>query len=405
MKWHKTTFPGVRYRKHRTRKHGVAFDRYFTIRYFHEGKLREEGLGWASDGWSAQKAALELAGLKRAQKRGEGAVTLAEKREAAKNEREIRATEGLTFAEIFNERYFPQTKADKDPQTYNRERSLFKKWLSPTLGKLTLIEIAPIHLEKIKSRMKRADLSPRSVQYALAVTRQVFNFAYRNNLFTGDNPVKKVKMPKVDNKRLRFLTREEADSLLKKLQQESPETWEMALLSLHSGLRASEIFRLTWIDIDTSRGQMIVKDSKNTKTRIAYMTTEVKKMFLGKIPGKANDLIYPGPGGNQRREVSRAFERIVKELGLNDGITDRRDKVVFHTLRHTYASWLVQQGEDLYVVKERLGHSTLQMTERYAHLALDSGQKTIERLENFLKQPEDKENAKRKYQDQGNATS
>ena len=396
MRWHKTTFPGVRHRKHPTRKHGVAFDRYFVIRYQHDGKRTEEGLGWASEGWSAQKASIELAQLKKAQKTGEGAVSLAEKREEAKKQRRARARQEKTFEEVFTKHYFPQAEADKDPQTYNRERSLFKKWLSPTLGNLSLLDIAPIHLEKIKSDMKKADKSPRSIQYAFAVTRQVFNWAYRNGLFAGENPVGKVAIPKIDNKRLRFLTREEADSLLKKLQTESLETWEMALLSLHSGLRASEIFRLTWIDIDISRGQMTAKDSKNTKTRVAYMTKEVKKMFLNKTPGKANDLIYPGPGpsGKQRREVSRVFERIVKQLGLNDGVTDRRDKAVFHTLRHTYASWLVQQGEDLYVLRDRLGHSTLAMTERYAHLAPDSGQGTVEKLENFLKQPEGTENAK-----------
>ena len=396
MKWHKTKHPGVRYRKHKNRKHGVKFDQYFAIRYQHDGKRHEEGLGWASESWSAEKAAIQLAELKKASTTGEGATTLAEKREHAKNRKQARATEGRTFDEIFTKLYFPQAKSDKDPQSYNREKSLFKNWLSPVIGNFPLKAIAPIHLEKIKKNMRDAELSVRTVHYALAVTRQVFNWSHRNGFFAGDNPVSKVKKPKVDNKRLRFLTRKEADILMKTLKIESPETWETALLSLHCGLRPSEIFGLTWIDIDTGKGQIIAKDTKNTKTRVAYMTTEVREMFLRKTPGKANELIYPGPGGNVRREVSRAFERVVKELGLNDGVTDRRDKVVFYTLRHTYASWLVQQGEDLYVVKERLGHSSLQMTERYAHLAPDSGRKTVEKLENFLKESQGAEDAKEK---------
>lgn len=56
-------------------------------------------------------------------------------------------------------------------------------------------------------------------------------------------------------------------------------------------------------------------------------------------------------------------------LGLNDGITDRRQKVVAHTLRHTFASWHVMAGTDIYTLKELLGHSVIQMTERYSHLA------------------------------------
>lgn len=53
-------------------------------------------------------------------------------------------------------------------------------------------------------------------------------------------------------------------------------------------------------------------------------------------------------------------------------ITDARQRVVFHTLRHTYASWLVQKGVPLYTVAELMGHSTIDMTRRYSHLAPDS---------------------------------
>jgi site-specific recombinase XerD len=62
----------------------------------------------------------------------------------------------------------------------------------------------------------------------------------------------------------------------------------------------------------------------------------------------------------------------VKELKLNKGVTDRRDKASFHTCRHTFASWHAQNGTDLYVLKKLLGHSTIQLTERYSHLRVDS---------------------------------
>ena len=57
------------------------------------------------------------------------------------------------------------------------------------------------------------------------------------------------------------------------------------------------------------------------------------------------------------------------QLNLNEDVTDRRDKVTFHTLRHTYASMLVQKGVDIYQVKELLGHSSIALTERYSHLS------------------------------------
>ena len=60
VQWQSTGFPGVRFYKHPNRKHGVKYDRYFAIRYQHDGKRREEGLGWSSEGWTAEKAFKEI---------------------------------------------------------------------------------------------------------------------------------------------------------------------------------------------------------------------------------------------------------------------------------------------------------------------------------------------------------
>jgi len=398
IKWYSTQFPGVRYRKHKIRKHGVKYDRYFAIRYQRDGKRKEEGLGWASDGWSEQEAALELAKLKKAHKTGNGPVRLSDKRKKVKQIKEKEARDNVAFQKFFKDIYFPQAQNDKDPQSYNRENGLINNWIKPVIGALPFKDIAPIHLEKIKKNMKVAGKSPRSIQYCLAVIRQVFNHASRHGVFVGENPVKKVKIPKVDNKRLRFLSLDEANELLNMLKNEPTEMWEMALISLHCGLRAKEIFKLRWIDIDIENALMKVS-GKGQTTRFAYMTDHVREMLLSKEMGKLDDLLYPSPAGSQRREIPRIFERVVKKLKFNEGVTDRRDKVVFHTLRHTYASWLVQQGVDLYVVKDRLGHSTIAMTERYSHLAPENSERTVKVLEKLLEETNSKPLIKLKKKD------
>lgn len=78
------------------------------------------------------------------------------------------------------------------------------------------------------------------------------------------------------------------------------------------------------------------------------------------------------------------FARALKARGLNEGMPDRRRMVVIHTLRHTFASWLVQMGTPFYTVSKLMGHSSIKMTERYAHLAPDTPKAAVMDLERIL---------------------
>ncbi|MHC1792000.1 tyrosine-type recombinase/integrase [Solidesulfovibrio sp.] len=388
MHWTKTSFPGVRYREHPERKHGIKPDRYFAIRYQADGKRREEGLGWGSEGWTAQKAAGVLADLKKAHVTGEGPKTLQAKRDLEKAREEVKAkalasqeAEAVTFGSIFEGVYLESARQNKKPNSVQTEKGLFKKWVGPVIGDVPLKDISPFHLERIKKNIAAAGLSARSAHYALCVVRQVFNYARDRDMTTCLSPTNKVKAPKTDNRRLRFLTHEEADRLLEYLAKRGLELHAISMVSLHCGLRAGEVFSLTWSDVDFDRETLTLRDTKNGRTRIAYMTTQVRDILAARVKGGPGDAVFPGRGGVRRSYVSNAFERAVKELGFNDGITDSRQKVVFHSLRHTFASWLVEQGTDLYSVKELMGHRTLSMTERYSHLSPDSLRRAVKGLE------------------------
>jgi len=106
----------VRYKRHPTRKHGVNWDQYFTIRHKVPGKDeegleiikdKEEGLGWLSKGWTAKKAYKLLEELKENRKAGQGPQTLTEKRDLAAREREQAETENITFGHYFENSYYP----------------------------------------------------------------------------------------------------------------------------------------------------------------------------------------------------------------------------------------------------------------------------------------------------------
>ena len=390
--WIKTKHTGVRFREHPSRKHGVRADRYFAIRYKLDGKDKEEALGWASEGWTEQKAVARLAELKEAQRTGQGAVTLEEKRREAKSKREqeaakraLEARESVSFGTLFEGAYLEHSRQNKKHNSVVTELGLYRQWLAPVIGDMPLKDVSPFHLERIKKNMADAGRAARTIHYALCVVRQVFNFARERDLSACISPTCKVKPPKTDNRRLRFLTHEEARRLLEHLAEKAPNLHDMSLLSLHCGLRAGEIFSLTWGDVDFNRGLLALRDTKSGRNRVAYMTADVRAMLKAKERGNHGDMVFPGRGGVKRSWVSNAFERAVKELGFNEGVGDPRQRVVFHSLRHTFASWLVEQGTDLYSVKELMGHSTLSMTERYSHLAPDTLRKAVRNLEAGLK--------------------
>jgi integrase len=218
----------------------------------------------------------------------------------------------------------------------------------------------------------------------MAMIRQVFNYSRSSGLYSGDNPVKGLKERKTDNKRVRFLTHQEAEKLLNALRSRSVDVHDMALLSLDCGLRFGEIAKLTWADVDTVKGMMVLRDTKSGKTRFGYTTERVREMLRGRDEGAKGRLIFPGKNGKPAVRITNTFETTVKQLGFNDGVTDDRQRVVFHTLRHTYASWLVQNGVNLYTVQKLLGHSTISQTERYSHLAPSTMQDAVKVLERSI---------------------
>lgn len=393
MKWEKIA-RGIEARKHESRKHGVRFDRYFRGRYTVDGKTRTIVFGWESEGWSENKCILELARLKEAAIKGEGPVILREKRKQAERQREEteqqakkEEEENLSFGQFFQDTYWPVSQTSKKKSSYQKERQHFERWIKPVVGDLSFKMIGQIQAEKIKRKMQKKKLSPRSIQYVMSTFRQVWNLAKNLGYTQEDSPSKKVKIHQPDNRRFRYLSKDEGDDLLSKLRSKSEIVYGMALVSLDTGCRFSEVARLRWSDIGSDSLRFVdAKKSGGTKKRTVPLTARLKE-FFDSLP-RSGSLVFPGRDGQVLTEISSIFRTVVKKMGLNDGVTDKRDRVVFHTLRHSYASRLIQSGTDLYVVKELLGHSVISMTERYSHLSNDNLVAAVRRMEEAEKKKE-----------------
>lgn len=403
--WNKTNFLGVRFREHATRKHGIRPDRCFSIRYKLNGKDKEEVAGWASEGMTAEKAFKMLAEVRDNIRSGDGPQTLAcmkvENETKAVLERKkahADARANVTLSEFWEADYLPMAETTKKSSSMTSEKFLYGKWIHPALGNVPLQRITVQMVEKISLTMQKQGKSAASVRYVLAVLSQIWGLAASRDIVQGDSPTRKVKKPRADNRRIRFLSQKEARTLLAALAQRSIDVHDAALLSLFTGLRAGEVHALTWADVDMDAATLYIKDPKNKNSRHAYMTQEVQAMFQGRYEGQhKTTFIFPARGGGKRVYVPDTFERTVRDLGFNnsgeldaDGkpieISDARQRVVFHTLRHTFASWLAQAGTPIYTLAQLMGHADMKMTQRYSHLAPDNMQTATMILQGALEQ-------------------
>lgn len=386
MKWVTTEFEGVRYREHPSRKYGAMKDRYFSIRYRVDGKRIEEGLGWASKGMTAKNAALELARLQESYKKGTGEpVTLRERRGIARAERERQEKEGITFKEYFENTFVPQAEIARPKET-KQKKAKFRDWIEPVIGALPFSRIGVAELEKIRTNLLTEKRSARTVEYVFSTIRKIWNDARAKEIISQDCPTKKIKLERFDNKRARYFTHKQADALLTELKNRDESVYQMALTSLHCGLRFGEIAALRWGDIDTQRKIIGIRDSKGGYTRYARMTDELKDVFVKMDQGAREDLIFPTLNGKRLTDPSKVFGKVIEELGFNTGVTDRRQRLSFHSLRHTYASWLVDRGVGLYDVQKLLGHRSSALTERYSHLSDSRLTEDVKELERGIRE-------------------
>lgn len=355
----KTRFPGVYTRKitnKRTGKSDTAFDICYRNQ---EGKLRWKMIGYSSDGVNASFANGKRGAILDGISKGE--------KPKLKNDRK-----GITFGEgweLFKERWLPNLARPQD------EINRYTCYLEDALAHRRMNAITLLDLEDLKQRLLKQGFAPATVRLALSDVRRIYRKLSAWGLYDGPIPTEHLVMPKVDNARTRFLTREEAVKLLEAVKKRSVTWYGIAFLSLYTGMRKKEVLGLRGEHLDFGAKQILIKDAK-TGSRSIPMTDDVGTFLKTLIPETPDAFLFTRRGGGPHAMISsdsdESFVRAVKDCGLNEGITDRRHKVVFHTLRHTYCSWLAMSGVPLYTISELVGHTTVQMTKRYSHLCPDT---------------------------------
>ena len=333
---------------------------------------------WEKVGWFSEKMRANLAADIRADRLQEIRLgeTASLKQRAIEKEKEKEA--GMTFGEawaIFDEKWLPNIKRPR------AERDRYKNYVKPLFENRPLKSITTLELEDFKASLLKKGLAAASIRLIIGDIRRTYNKMEEWELYSGPMPVRKVKLPKVDNARDRFLTADEAQTLLAAVKKRSAVWYDIAFIALNTGMRLSEILGLRRQDVDMANC-IIYLDGKTGK-RAVPMNTMVHSVLKESLARHDQKLVFPGKNGQQMgaESATKSFSRAIVDAKLNPDNVDRRHKVVFHTLRHTFCSWLAIEGKPLNLIGEMVGHATTQMTKRYAHLCPDKKKQTVSVIE------------------------
>ena len=208
-------------------------------------------------------------------------------------------------------------------------------------------------------------LTAAAVNRPLALLRHMLRLAHEE--WEALESVPRIRLEKEPQGRLRWLTQEEITRLLDAAaRSRNKELRAAVVVALNTGLRLGELLGLTWELVDLSRGVIRLELTKSGRRREVPLNAESYDALVTLNP-KASGRVF------RTKSVRKAYENAVANAKLDD--------VNFHTLRHTFASWAVMRGVSLKELQELLGHSSLAMTMRYAHLAPERLRSAVTRLE------------------------
>ncbi|MHB2015330.1 MAG: tyrosine-type recombinase/integrase [Candidatus Xenobia bacterium] len=290
----------------------------------------------------------------------------------------------VTLAEAI-EAYMEESRARKD--SWKTDEHHARVWLRE-LGDRDLRDISAADVERWRRRRaasptRQGDApAAASLRLAIVFLSGVFSMAIRDGKAT-ENPCKQVKHPKLNNARIRYLRDEEqeAERLEAAFAAFSRPTWRSrwhdVQIARHTGLRRSEQLELRWERIDLVRRVIRVPKSKHGEARYIEIN-DVVLDILQTMPSRLKSAwVYPGSSSDGHAGESifrKPFEAAVERAGLDD--------FTWHDLRHDFASRLVMSGVDLYTVQQLMGHKTIAMTQRYAHLSPTHRLAAVNRLVN-----------------------
>jgi len=309
-------------------------------------------------------AVISLADARARAKRLKAEITLgADPRADAKARKAV-----ITYDEFFNEHYLPHVKMHK--RSWARDEELYRLRIKKVFGGKRLNQISRTQVQLFQRALADEGLAAATVNHHQKVLRFSWNMARSLGLVDGENPASGVAMLPEENRVENYLDDQQLERLLAVLRTDRNHTvCRIALFLLSTGCRLNEVLSATWGDVEIERRVFTVRatNSKSRKLRSVPLNDSAIEVLNSLDRGEAEDPLFVSSRG-KKRGATKPFTTIAKQW-------DRIRKVAelphlrLHDLRHSFASFLVNDGRTLYEVQAILGHSTSKVTERYAHLS------------------------------------
>lgn len=278
------------------------------------------------------------------------------------------------FSNLFMSTY---AETNNKPSEVQSKRTIFATHLVPAFGRVRLDRIGQQEIELYKTGKLKDGLSPKSINNHLTVLRRMLAIAVEWGKIDHVPPIKWLKVPDPE---FDFLDFEEARRLV---QSASGEWGTMVLLGVKTGLRQGEILALRWGDVDLVGGRLVVRRSivrgvvgtpKSGRSREVPLSDEMLKALKAHRHLRGELVFSNGEGrAFTKNECKHPLWGACKRAGLR--------RIGWHVLRHTFASHLVMRGAPMKAVQELLGHATIDMTMRYAHLSPDARRDAVRLLD------------------------
>lgn len=273
----------------------------------------------------------------------------------------------ISFAE-FSKRWFEiYVRANNKPSEVENKQGILKNHLLPFFGSQNLHEIKREVVEEFKSMQLRKGLNPKTINGHLATLAKCLRCATEWEIIT-EQEVPRIQKMKAHSRQIEFLSPSETAKLL---QDRSEPEWNlMVFIALRTGLRFGELLGLKWEAIQLEHGVLTVQESivrgvigtpKNGKVRHIPIAKDLRDELTRHRQPRGRLFTKPGYEHISHRMAANALQRIQRRTGLRH--------VNWHMFRHTFASHLAMNGTPIPVIQKFMGHASIEMTMRYAHLS------------------------------------